>query len=108
MARWTVFACPVHRGIGESIGFEEKGEFEGTEEEALAWFAERAGGYTADRKKVRRREVFKSSDRSYFVRLHGRFMTTLHVLRLTERISDTGLSGPTDAPDPFAAPGTTD
>ncbi|MFJ4428467.1 hypothetical protein [Streptomyces bobili] len=64
-------------------------EFEGSAEEALTEFAKRVNTYDRDVTKVKRREVFRCSDRSYFVRVNGRLSVFEYFFQLAELVADT-------------------
>ncbi|GJF24782.1 hypothetical protein SHO565_53460 [Streptomyces sp. HO565] len=60
---------PVGGVAAEASSVRTLTEFEGSAEEAMTEFAKRVNTYDLDVTKVKRREVFRCSDRSYFVRV---------------------------------------
>ncbi|MGW8884573.1 hypothetical protein [Streptomyces sp. NPDC055749] len=74
-------------------------ELEGSPDEAAAALMRAVHTYEHSRWKARRREIFKCSDRSYFLRLRGRMSTYGFFIQLAELVHDS------DAPpvtQPFA------
>ncbi|MFE6131305.1 hypothetical protein ACFQ6Q_24060 [Streptomyces sp. NPDC056437] len=63
-------------------------EFEGSEEEAEAALLRAAHTYEHGLWKVRRREIFKCSSRSYFIRLQSRLATYGFLIQLAELVHD--------------------
>ncbi|MFF7452209.1 MULTISPECIES: hypothetical protein [unclassified Streptomyces] len=64
-------------------------EFEGSAEEAMTELAKRVNTYDREVTKVKRREVFRCSDRSYFVRVNGRLNEYEYFFQLAELVADT-------------------
>lgn len=73
-------------------------EFDGSAEEAEAALLEAASTYEHRLWKVNRREVFKCSSRSYFIRIHGRMATYGFLLQVAELVHDT-----VERPDKYPA-----
>ncbi|WP_328884168.1 hypothetical protein [Streptomyces sp. NBC_00299] len=63
-------------------------EFEGSAEEAEAALLQAAHTYEHTLWKVRRREIFKCSSRSYFIRLQNRLATYVFLIQLAELVHD--------------------
>ncbi|MFG1810433.1 hypothetical protein [Streptomyces sp. NPDC049040] len=89
MARWIVLLTQTAGYPAEASGVHPLAEFEGSAEEAAAGFAEMVSTYDHDVRKVTRREVFKCSDRSYFVRVKGRIREFEYLFQLAELVADT-------------------
>lgn len=88
MPRWIVLAVPVS-GVAESDrGGRIVTEFEGSTEEAEAALLQAAHTYEHSLWKVRRREVFTCSSRSYFIRLQNRLATYGFLIQLAELVHD--------------------
>ncbi|MFJ5834964.1 hypothetical protein [Streptomyces sp. NPDC093089] len=92
MSRWIVLAIPVD-GIseGRSRNARTVAEFDGSAEEAEAALLQAASTFEYDLWKVRRREIFTCSSRSYFVRIEGRMNAYGFLLQLGERVQDSGV-----------------
>ncbi|MFJ6797270.1 hypothetical protein [Streptomyces sp. NPDC091268] len=89
MPRWIVLAIPVD-GVSETDrNARTLVEFEGSTEEAETALLAAANSYEHKLWKVRRREIFNCSSRSYFIRIHGRLTTYGLLLQLAERVQDT-------------------
>ncbi|MEV4194768.1 hypothetical protein [Streptomyces toxytricini] len=89
MSRWTVLAIPVD-GVSEmDRNARTLAVFDGSAEEAESALLEAARTYEHRLWKVNRREIFKCSSRSYFLRIHGRMATYGLLLQLAELIHDT-------------------
>ncbi|MER5775521.1 hypothetical protein ABT144_14745 [Streptomyces sp. NPDC002039] len=56
----------------------------------MAAFLRNLDTYEGDVWKVQRREIFKCSERSYVIRVHGRFSQSEYLFQLAELVSDTG------------------
>ncbi|MFF2901162.1 hypothetical protein [Streptomyces sp. NPDC057966] len=97
MPRWIALAVPV-AGVAE-IDREARtvAEFEGSTEEAEAALLQAANAYEHSFWKVRRREIFKCSSRSYFIRLQGRLATYGFLIQLAELVHDSDAK-PKDQP----------
>lgn len=92
MSRWIVLAIPVD-GVSEvDRDARTLTEFDGSTEEAETALLEAASTYEHKLWKVRRREIFQCSSRSYFIRIHGRMVTYGLMLQLAELIDDTAQS----------------
>ncbi|MEU9804183.1 hypothetical protein [Streptomyces sp. NPDC051000] len=92
MSRWIVLAIPVD-GVNEmDRDARTLSEFDGSTEEAETALMKAAGTYEHKLWKVRRREIFKCSSRSYFIRIHGRMATYGLMLQLAELVHDTAQS----------------
>ncbi|WP_214498513.1 hypothetical protein, partial [Streptomyces virginiae] len=89
MSRWIVLVTPVGGVAAEASSVRTLAEFEGSAEEAMARFAKEVNSYDLDVTKVKRREVFKCSDRSYFVRVNGRLLQFEYFFQLAELVADT-------------------
>ncbi|MFD7495985.1 hypothetical protein ACFV8T_26945 [Streptomyces sp. NPDC059832] len=63
-------------------------EFEGSTEEAETALVQAATTYEHSHWKVRRREIFKYSSRSYFIRIQGRLATYGFLIQLAELVHD--------------------
>ncbi|MGY1499471.1 hypothetical protein ACW4TU_23285 [Streptomyces sp. QTS52] len=88
MPRWTVLVIPVG-GVAEADGDARTvAELEGSSEEAETALLEAAKTYGHSRRKVRRREIFKPSSRSYFIRIQGRTATHSLLVQLAELVHD--------------------
>lgn len=88
MSRWTVLAIPVD-GVSEmDRNARTLAEFDGSTEQAEAALLEAASTYEHKLWKVNRREIFKCSSRSYFIRIHGRMATYGLLLQLAELVHD--------------------
>ncbi|MER5884931.1 hypothetical protein ABT160_13975 [Streptomyces sp. NPDC001941] len=100
MARWMVLAVPLSGLADSNRDAQVVAEFDGTEEEAGAMLWEAANTYEHRLWKVRRREVFRVTDRSYFIRIHGRMAAYGILIQLAEKIYDSAAktSDPTDTP----------
>lgn len=99
MSRWIVLAIPVD-GVAETDrDAQTVAEFEGNAEEAEAALLRAANTYAHRLWAVRRREVFKCSDRSYFLRVQGRLATYGFLVQLAELVHD---SDADPVPRPFA------
>lgn len=89
MSRWIVLAIPVD-GVSETDrDARTLAEFEGNAEEAESALRRTAGTYEHKLWKVRRREIFQCSSRSYFIRIHGRMTTYGLLIQLAELVHDT-------------------
>ncbi|MFF3091860.1 hypothetical protein ACFVRB_43555 [Streptomyces nojiriensis] len=89
MSRWIVLAIPVD-GVSESDrNAQTLTEFDGSAEEAETALLQAANAYEHKLWKVRRREIFKCSSQSYFVRIHGRMATYSFLVQLAELVHDT-------------------
>ncbi|WP_432126433.1 hypothetical protein [Streptomyces sp. bgisy082] len=89
VSRWIVLAIPVD-GVSEmDRNARTLAEFDGSAEEAESALLEAANTYTHKLWKVNRREIFKCSSRSYFLRIHGRMATYGFLLQLAELVRDT-------------------
>ncbi|MFF4321155.1 hypothetical protein [Streptomyces sp. NPDC001568] len=89
MSRWIVLAIPVD-GISEADrDARTLTEFDGSAEEAETALLKAASTYEHRLWKVRRREIFKCSSRSYFIRIHGRLTTYGLLLQLAELVHET-------------------
>ncbi|MGI5478686.1 hypothetical protein [Streptomyces lavendofoliae] len=92
MSRWIVLAVPVG-GVAEADrDVRTIAELEGSPEEAVAALVQAANTYEHTLWKVRRREVFQCSDRSYFLRLRGRLATYGFFIQLAELVHDSDAS----------------
>ncbi|MFF6772005.1 hypothetical protein ACFY8W_00370 [Streptomyces sp. NPDC012637] len=80
MSRWIVLGLPV----STDEGVRTLAEFDGSPEEA----EQAANTFECDLWKVRRREVFRCSDRSHFIRVHGRVNTRSFLIQLAELVHD--------------------
>ncbi|MFG3496797.1 hypothetical protein [Streptomyces sp. NPDC047886] len=96
MPRWIVLAVPVD-GVAE-IDREARtvAELEGSTEDAEAALLQAVNAFEHRLRKVRRRQIFKCSNQSYYVRLHGRLATYGFLMQLAELVHDS-------APGPAAA-----
>ncbi|MER6390513.1 hypothetical protein ABT236_18840 [Streptomyces sp. NPDC001523] len=89
MSRWIVLAIPVD-GVSETDrDARTLTEFDGSAEEAETALLKAASTYEHRLWKVRRREIFKCSSRSYFIRIHGRMATYGLLLQLAELVHET-------------------
>lgn len=84
MSRWIVLGIPV----STEEGVLTLAELEGSQEEAQQAMLQAANTYEHDLWKVRRREIYRCSDRSYFIRIHGRIHTYGFLIQLAELIHD--------------------
>jgi hypothetical protein len=89
MARWIVLVTATAGYPAEASGVRPLAEFEGSAEKAMTDFAEIVNTYDRDVRKVTRREVFRNSDRSYFVRVKGRVREFEYLFQLAELVADT-------------------
>ncbi|MET7290287.1 hypothetical protein [Streptomyces sp. NPDC005573] len=88
MNRWIVLALPVG---GVSEGDDDARtlvEIQGTAEEAQAALTHAVNTLDGRVRRARRREIFRCSDRSYFVRLHFRTVTQEFLVQLGELVHD--------------------
>ncbi|WP_162688821.1 MULTISPECIES: hypothetical protein [unclassified Streptomyces] len=69
-------------------------EVEGSTEEAEAALLQAAHTYEHSLWKVRRREIFRCSSRSYFVRLHNRLASYGFLIQLGELVHDSDAKQP--------------
>ncbi|MFD9407080.1 hypothetical protein ACFWBN_08660 [Streptomyces sp. NPDC059989] len=89
MSRWIVLAIPV-AGVSEADrDARTLTEFDGSAEEAETALLQAASTYEHKLWKVRRREIFKCSSQSYFIRIHGRMATYGLLIQLAELVHDT-------------------
>ncbi|WP_329273902.1 hypothetical protein [Streptomyces sp. NBC_01451] len=88
MPRWIVLAIPVAGVADADSEARTVAEFEGSPEEAETALLEAANTYKHGSGKVRRREIFKSSSRSYFIRIQGRWATHSLLVQLAELVHD--------------------
>ncbi len=93
MAQWIILVSPTMGVSVEAHNTAVLEEVTGTEVDATDALLAQTRTYSGSIRKVVRREVFKCSDRSYFVRLHGRMLTYGYLVQLAELISDS------DSPD---------
>ena len=84
MSRWIVLGLPV----STDEGVRTLAELDGSPEEAEQALRQAANTYEHDLRKVLRREVFQCSDRSLFLRIHGRIHTHSFLIQLAELIHD--------------------
>ncbi|WP_409235634.1 hypothetical protein [Streptomyces sp. PA5.6] len=84
MSRWIVLGLPV--STDEGVMTLE--ELEGSPEDAERALLRAANTFEHGLWKVLRREVFQCSDRSYFIRIHGRMNTHSFLIQLAELIHD--------------------
>ncbi|MEV6581224.1 hypothetical protein AB0M92_23995 [Streptomyces sp. NPDC051582] len=88
MSRWIVLAIPVD-GVSEvKRDAQIVTELDGSTEEAETALLAAARAYEHNVGKVRRREIYQCSNRSYFIRIHGRMATYGLMLQLAELIDD--------------------
>ncbi|MFE7113217.1 hypothetical protein ACFU98_28060 [Streptomyces sp. NPDC057575] len=88
MPRWIVLAVPVEGVADTDRDARTVAEFEGSAEEAETALVQAATTYEHSRWKVRRREIFKCSSRSYFIRIQGRLATYGFLIQLAELMYD--------------------
>ncbi|MDT0392895.1 hypothetical protein [Streptomyces dubilierae] len=93
MARWIVLASKLD---AEASSYRTLAELDGSVEEAMTALRKAVNTYDRGVSKVVRREVFKCSDRSYFVRIHGRLTERECLIQLCELVADTAAA---DLPD---------
>ncbi|MFF0216084.1 hypothetical protein [Streptomyces vinaceus] len=92
MPRWIVLAIPVD-GVSEmDRNARTLTEFDGSTEEAETALLNATRTYEHKLWKVRGREVFKCSSRSYFLRIRGRMTTYGLMLQLAELMEETAES----------------
>jgi hypothetical protein len=84
-----VLVTPVGGVAAEASSVRTLAEFEGSAQEAMTEFAKRVNTYDVDVTKVKRREVFRCSDRACFVRVHGRLSRFEYFFQLAELVADT-------------------
>jgi hypothetical protein len=92
-----VLAVPVEGVAEANRDARTVAEFQGSTEEAEAALLQAANAYEHSIWKVRRREIFKCSSRSYFVRIQGRLATYGFLIQLAELVHDS-------AAEPMAQP----
>ncbi|NBM19212.1 hypothetical protein [Streptomyces sp. GC420] len=92
MSRWVVLAIPVDGAADAARDVRTVVELEGGPEEAEAALVQAVDTYAHSIWKVRRREIFKCSDRSYFLRLRGRMATYGFLVQLAELVHDSDAS----------------
>lgn len=97
MARWIVLVSPVDGVPAEARNTDVLRELSGTEEEAMNMLLDEVNTYTGSFGRVRRRQVFRCSERSYFVRLQGRMFTYGYSVQLAELVADSQDPGLPDA-----------
>lgn len=86
-----VLAIPVE-GVAEADrDARTVAEFQGSTEEAEAALLQTASAYEHSFRKVRRRQVFRCSNRSYFVRIQGRLTTYGFLVQLAELVHDSAV-----------------
>ncbi|NEC93529.1 hypothetical protein G3I71_49175 [Streptomyces sp. SID12501] len=90
MSRWIVLVSPVGGSPAESYRVAIHEELAGSPEDVEAAFLRILNTYEGEAWKVKRREIFKCSERSYVVRVHGRFSRFEYLFQLAELVSDTG------------------
>ncbi|GAA0303069.1 hypothetical protein ACKI1I_14000 [Streptomyces turgidiscabies] len=88
MSRWIVLAVPVDGVAEANSDARTVTELDGTPEEAAAALVQAVQTYEHSSWKARRREVFKCSDRSYYLRLRGRLGTYGFLVQLAELVHD--------------------
>ncbi|MFD9719792.1 hypothetical protein [Streptomyces sp. NPDC059076] len=101
MSRWIVLATPLQGVSTMNCDTKIAREVEGTEDDALDALLSVANTFT-DKVKVRRREVFRVSDRSYFIRIRNRISTYAYMIQIAALVSDSdqpgaGVAEPADA-----------
>ncbi|MDT0615949.1 hypothetical protein [Streptomyces lancefieldiae] len=94
MARWIVLASLLD---AEASSYRTLAELDGSAEEAMAALREEVNTYDRGVMKMVRREVFECSERSYFVRVHGRLSQSECFIQLCELVADTGTAALPDA-----------
>ncbi|MGW5421613.1 hypothetical protein [Streptomyces sp. NPDC003943] len=92
MSRWIVLAIPVDGVTETDRDARTLKEFDGSAEEAESSLLEAVNAYEHTLWKVRRREIFKCSSQSYFIRIHGRMATYGFLIQLAELVHDTAQS----------------
>ncbi|WP_328443951.1 hypothetical protein OG780_01870 [Streptomyces sp. NBC_00386] len=93
MARWIVLASLLD---AEASSYRTLAELDGSADEAMAALREEVNTYDRGITKVVRREVFRCSERSYFVRVNGRLSLSECFIQLCELVADTAAA---DLPD---------
>ncbi|MEV5446087.1 hypothetical protein AB0N23_26615 [Streptomyces sp. NPDC052644] len=88
MSRWIVLAVPTNGMSDASRNGRTVAEFEARTDEAEAALLQAAHTYQHGLWKVRRREIFKCSSRSYFVRVQSRLATYGFLMQLAELVHD--------------------
>ncbi|MFG2760002.1 hypothetical protein [Streptomyces wuyuanensis] len=88
MPRWIVLAVPVDGAAEADRDARTVAEFEGSAEDAESALVRAADTYEHSLWSVRRREIFRCSDRSYFIRIRGRLSTYGVLLQLAELVHD--------------------
>lgn len=88
MPRWIVLAVPVSGVSDMSRDGRTVAEFEGSTEKAEAALLQAAHTYEHGLWKVRRREIFKCSNSSYFIRLRNRLVAYGFLIQLAELVHD--------------------
>ncbi|WP_327169486.1 hypothetical protein [Streptomyces subrutilus] len=88
MSRWIVLATPLSGMSDTARDTKVLRELTGTAEEAAHTLLEQAHTFDGRVWKVSRREVFRHTDRSVYLRLTGRFSTFGYLLQLAELVSD--------------------
>ncbi|SBU96224.1 hypothetical protein YW3DRAFT_05714 [Streptomyces sp. MnatMP-M77] len=88
MPRWIVLAVPVSGVSDADQEAQRVTEFEGSAEEAEKVLLQAAHTYGHTVRKVRRREIFEASKRSYFIRLQNRVATYGFLIQLAELVHD--------------------
>lgn len=88
MPQWIVLAVPVSGVSDAARDGRTVAEFEGSTEEAEAALLQAAHTYEHGLWKVRRREIFKCSSRSYFIRLQNRLAAYGLLIQLAELVHD--------------------
>ncbi|MGW5367977.1 hypothetical protein ACWER6_11985 [Streptomyces sp. NPDC004009] len=100
MSRWVVLQV---EGQAEALRYTARREVEGTEAYALAVLRQVVNTFgqavTESGRRRQRRQVFRVSERSYFVRVHNRMSVEESHLTLAELVADTHDDGLPDTLD---------
>lgn len=96
MSRWIVLVSPLQGVSTMNCNTKIVREVDGTEEEAREALLTAANTYSDSIMKLRRREVFRVSERSYFIRIQNRMNKYAYMVQLAELVSDS------DRPDDAA------
>ncbi|MEU9157994.1 hypothetical protein AB0D59_47590 [Streptomyces sp. NPDC048417] len=88
MSRWIILASPVDGYPAETYRVAIIEELEGSDVEAREILSSRINTYDGRISKVKRREVYKISEHSYILRIHGRMSSDAYLFQMAELIAD--------------------
>ncbi|WP_141689667.1 hypothetical protein [Streptomyces sp. DI166] len=85
MPKWIIVATVLQ---AEASAVRTLAEFEGDEGDALSKLEKVLNSYDRDVMAVKRREIFKMTDRSYLLRLSGRLSKYEYLVQLGQLVAD--------------------